>query len=145
MYMKDLKIISITFLLLIGLVLISCKSNSVQPKEDTNSYKSVVFIVPGQVDDGIDLLAQGGILIIDFIGNDSVRGHLKIPANSGSIYHETDTNFIGEYIQNSDTIRFVNTGTFFDLYLPFFMHADTLETPPDFSPRGYLRIILIKQ
>ena len=133
-------------LLFTELFLVSCKDNSVQPKEDIISYKAIDFIVPGELDNGVDLLSLDGNLIITLIGKDSVNGYLKIPPDSKSIYNETDTNFVGDYIQKSDTIIFINTGTFLDnSSLSFLLHPDTLETLTDISPRGYHRIILIKQ
>jgi len=142
-----MKIITCFFLTaFIGLNLVSCKDNSVQSKEDVISYKSIVFIVPGELDNSVDLLSQGGVLKIDIIGEDSLNGYLKIPPNSGTIYNKIDTNFSGNFIQKSDTINFINTGTFLDnSSLSFIIHSDTLKTFADISQRGYHRIVLIKQ
>ncbi len=136
-----------TGLIFLGLLLGACGGSTVtQPDELIGSYKAVIFVVPGELDNGIDILAEGGMLSVSLTSGNKMTGHLRIPPNTGAIYPQVDTAFIGTYTLGTDTIYFHNTGTLLDNpYLFFLAHADTLETSPAFSPRGYTRIVLLRE
>lgn len=134
-------------LFLFALSILACKEDSVSDVEKiANSYKAVVFVLPGSGDEPIDVLAKGGSLTTRLSSDFKVEGRVVIPANIGTSDPATDTNFVGTFTMNADTIRFKNTGTLLDRsdYFPFIVKGSRLESADRIS-RGPFKILLEKQ
>jgi hypothetical protein len=134
-------------LFLFTLSILACKDDSLSDLEQlANSYKAVVFVLPGLGDEPIDVLAKGGSLTARLSSDFKVEGRVVIPANIGTSDPATDTNYVGTFTMNADTIRFKNTGTQLDRsdYFPFIIRGSRLESADRIS-RGPLKIVLERQ
>jgi len=133
----------------ITIVIFSCSSDEVTGNDATRLsglYKAIVFIEPGSNDEGLDILANNGLLTIQFDRNFTVSGQLIIPENIGSNYAPIDTNYGGTYTLNGDTLRFNNTNDILDNPVVYFIVKDsTIETPVYQGRFALFKIILEKQ
>ena len=146
---KMKKIFIPLFFVFITLIIISCSDDSVTKVDDkslTGLYKATTFIDPGSNDAGVDILANNGILTVQFVNNFTAFGQFVIPGNISSNYSPIDTNYSGNYTIKDDTVRFSNTiGVLDNPDVYFIINDATLETP-DYQGRWALfKIILTKQ
>jgi len=143
------KLLNPIFIMFFTLTIIYCSDDSVSIYDNSGLsglFKATTFTEPGIKDTGVDILAHGGILTIQFNENSTVSGKLLIPANIESNYSPIDTNFSGSYTLNGDTIRFHNTNAVLDnpnVY--FIINESTLETPDYEGWWALFKIILKKQ
>ena len=129
------------------IVIVTCNSND--PVTGTEPiaglYVATTFTEPGQLNGGVGILANGGILTARLGSNYEVEGRLLIPDNIGSNFAPTDMSFSGEFNLNGNTLRFLNTQTFLDRDLYQFLVSDTRLENLFLDPRSAITIILDKQ
>lgn len=112
----------------------------------TGTYWATTFTEPGQLDGGIDILANGGILTARLRSNYEVEGQLLIPENIESNFAPTDVDYYGEFNLEGDSIHLVNTETFLDQDPYMFIIKDSRLETPDWTGRwAPTKIILDKQ
>lgn len=99
----------------------------------TGLYVATTFHESGIIEQGVDILAQGGSLTVRLSSDFRVAGRLVIPANIGTNYPPTDTVYTGTFTLHCDTVRLQHTGTSLDYYpghpVEFVFTGDRLETP----------------
>jgi len=142
------KLIFYLFLILSSLVIIYCNDDSLSVSDNSLSglFKATTFVEPGINDTGVDILANNGILTVQFDENFTASGHLLIPKNIGSNYSSVDTNYSGTYTINGDTVRFQNTNEVLNNPDVYFIKRDSNLETPDYQGRWALfKIILKKQ
>jgi len=109
-------------------------------------YKATTFTEPGSHDGGVDILANGGELTVQFTENYTVSGHLFIPDSIESNYPPMDTNYSGIFTIDNDIVRFKNTHYILnEPQLYFIVKNGRLETEEVIGRGATFKIILEKQ
>jgi hypothetical protein len=137
---------NIAMMFLFIFLFFACERSS--PVDDIDrikgDYKAIVFEEPGQLDGGVDILANGGSLTARLFQNFYVEGYILIPEDIGSNYAPIDTTYMGTFILAGDSIQFKNTSTPLDHLSPFFINGSLLVSK-DRRGRGPGFMILEKQ
>ena len=102
--MKTISVILILHLFLF----LGCNKNN--PTETYNElfgyYESSTFIEPGANDGGVNILASGGYLNINFTADFKFSAEMFIPENILSNYPSGITNYEGSYSVVNNTLKF---------------------------------------
>ncbi|MFC1547903.1 hypothetical protein ACFL5M_05190 [Candidatus Neomarinimicrobiota bacterium] len=133
--------------LVIMLIVMACSNtdSGAENEQIFGAYAASTFTEPGELDGGVDILGNGGMLTAQLGTNYIVDGYLLIPENIGSNFASTNTDYYGEFNLDGDTVRFVNTETFLD-HDPFIfvVKESRLETPDWSGHMAQTKIILEK-
>lgn len=108
-------------------------------------YKATTFTEPGDDDSGVDIGAEGGVVVAQLHSDLTVEGYYFIPENIGTNFAPRDMLYKGTFSLDNDTLRFKDTDvTVLDEY-PYMVHADRLEMPQQSGRLSLLKVIMEKQ
>jgi len=93
-------------LLLQIILFFGCKDNSTESNDELfGLYEASTFIEPGANDGGVNILASGGYLKINFKNDFSFSAELFVPENLLSNYPSGIANYNGSYLILNNTLK----------------------------------------
>jgi len=100
--MKTVSIILLQIFLLFG-----CNDNSIESNDELfGLYEASTFIEPGANDGGVNIIASGGYMKINFKNDFSFSAEIFIPEGILSNYSSGTTNYSGSYSIENNILKF---------------------------------------
>ncbi len=100
--MRTLSVILLQIFLLFG-----CNDNSIESNDELfGLYEASTFIEPGSNDAGVNIIASGGYMKINFKNDFSFSAEMFIPEGILSNYSSGTSNYSGSYFIEDNVLKF---------------------------------------